>query len=160
MDKVLAIEESAEIARPIERVWPVFADFERWAEWNPVCREVIPLSGRLFEPGANFEMRLTDGDISFVVRSVVLEYQPPSRVVWEGSNLGITGRHEFCFEPRGRSVLATAAERFSGPNLDLGRPIIERAVPVIFRRWLLALKSEVEKDDHGYRSIDHHRRAG
>jgi uncharacterized protein YndB with AHSA1/START domain len=145
MDSGLTVEESVEISKGVDEVWAVFADFERWSHWNPVCREVIPLSGRLFEPEATFEMRLTDGEVSFIVRAVVLEHQPPSRVVWVGSNFGITGRHEFRFEVRKGRVLATAAEEFSGPNLPLGRSIIERSVPVIFRRWLEALKAEVEK---------------
>lgn len=81
---------------PPERVWAVLADFDRYAEWNPLN---VGAQGKA-EVGSRVPMRFVDaggGKGKVISQSVLVTVSdPPRRLEWVGRiPLLFTGRHFF-----------------------------------------------------------------
>jgi hypothetical protein len=110
------IRTYASIGSPAERVWAVLADFDRYAEWNPLN---VWAEGQA-RIGARVPMRFVDaggGKGKIIAQTVtVTECEPGRTLAWVGHMpLLFRGRHFFDLEPDGAgSTRLTHGEDLSG----------------------------------------------
>src|SRR3954464_6808149 len=85
-----------------EQVWKVFADLERWSQWNPVIGKSHWLAGNSWQLGNRFLMEIVRPR-RMTFKLVIMECTPPNRVAWTGKVPGFTGTHwhEFIAQPDG-----------------------------------------------------------
>ena len=141
----IIVEESVEIAAPVETVWRFFLNFVKWPEWNPVCLGVKSLvQGTSFGLGWRFELRLKCGPLKLRFQPIILENTPPQVIRWLDGSFGIHGMHWFIFEKTEAGTRVTSYEEFTGPLRWLIIPIRGWTRKMI-RTWLGALKAQVEK---------------
>lgn len=113
-----AVQRSASIQAPADKLFPMVADFRRWAEWSP-WEHLDPAmkrvhSGAASGPGAVYEWN--GNDEVGAGRMEVLAAQPPAQLAikldfirpFEGHNTT-----EFSFTPQGNATLVTW--RMAGP---------------------------------------------
>ena len=145
VEKSVVVQTSLTIDASPDRVWAVFADLERWGEWNPVCSNATAVSGQLWKPGAVFRFTIKPWWRAITFQATVIESSPPSRVLWLGKGGGIYGQQTFTFEPDDGGARVTSYEVFSGPMLGL-MPLFAPSAKVRedMARWLEALKARVE----------------
>lgn len=97
-----------------DRVWAVLADFDRYAEWNPLN---VRASGEA-RPGARIRMTFLNlarpgGTIDQTVTLTTCE--PGRALAWSGSiPLLFKGRHHFTLEPEGAGTRLRHGEDLAG----------------------------------------------
>ena len=101
------------VEAPVERVWEVLTDFDRWAEWNP---SVPSIEG---EPRVGSTVTLTlamPGRPSAKVKAALTEVVPERRLVWDGT-VGpkwlFAGHREFLIEPQPDGTVASRTSKMS-----------------------------------------------
>ncbi len=140
----IVVEESVEIAAPVEMVWRFFLNFVKWPDWNPVCLGVRSLvQGTSFGLGWRFELRLKCGPLKLRFEPIILENTTPQVIRWLGGSAGLHGMHWFIFEKTEAGARVTSYEEFTGPLRWLIYPI-RGWTRQMFRTWLAALKAQVE----------------
>ena len=141
----IVVEESVEIAAPVDLIWRFFLNFVKWPEWNPVCLAVKSLvQGTSFGLGWRFELRLKCGPLKLTIQPIILENTTPQVIRWLGGLPGVHGMHWFIFEKTETGTRVTSYEEFTGPLRWLVIPV-RGWVHQMYRTWLGALKERVEK---------------
>ena len=128
-----------------EHVWQVFADINRWAEWNPVISRAEWISGSPWQLGSRFLMDIIQPrKIRF--QPVITESGPPHRVAWTGKAFGFKGTHwhEFTIQPDGTTLIKTW-EQMSGFLTWFIGPGMKRRLMNMYAVWISSLAAESEK---------------
>ncbi len=104
-------ERSIDIAAPIERVWQVTADIERWPQWTPTVNKASVLGEGPISIGSKIFIRQPRLPPAMWV---VKELEPGRNVVLRSGmpGLWVTARH--WLEPVGRGCKVTLTLQFSG----------------------------------------------
>lgn len=108
------IRTEAFVPAPPERVWAVLADFDRYAEWNPLN---IRAAGEA-RPGAKIRMTFLNlarpgSTIDQTVTLVACE--PGVSLAWGGAvPLLFKGRHHFTLAPEGEGTRLLHGEDLAG----------------------------------------------
>lgn len=131
-------------------VWSFFEDVGRWPHWSPVCGSCSLIGATRLSLGAVLDTRLSIVGLTLSIRSSIVQLEPPNLITWSGSAFGLTGRHTYRFQPRGRGTYATNEEILYGVAFPLS---------ILVRRWfhstglssasLEGLKREVERSHSG-----------
>jgi hypothetical protein len=108
------IETFIHIDAPLDRVWAILADFERYPEWNPF---VTAASGPLVA-GGRLKVRIAPmGKKAMEFSPEVLHVEPERELRWRGKLLfpGLfDGEHAFRLTQTPEGVRLDHFERFSG----------------------------------------------
>jgi uncharacterized protein YndB with AHSA1/START domain len=96
------------IAAPLEKVWALQTDIERWPEWQPDVASA-KLEGDL-AVGTIFRWKAQGINIT----STLQEVEPGRRIGWTGSAIGMTAVHIWTFEPREDGTWVITEESLSG----------------------------------------------
>jgi uncharacterized protein YndB with AHSA1/START domain len=121
----MQVVNSTYIDAPIETVWSVTHDVERWPEWTPTVTSVRLLSAGVLGLGSVARIKQPLQPES---EWVVSEFTPGRRFAWQTTRNGMTmvGTHDLSPEGRGtRNVLSVDA---SGPVAMLLWPVLRFAV--------------------------------
>src|SRR5262245_30809010 len=99
------------IAAPVERVWSIMADIERWPEWTPTVTRVERLDNVPLAVGSRF--RVFQPKLRPAVWTIT-EWKPGERFTWVSRAPGFRAiaEHEVRTEAGGSSV--RLAVRFEG----------------------------------------------
>jgi hypothetical protein len=143
----LGIDESApvvgrgeiEIAAAPEITWEVLTAIGDWPAWNPAVKSVS-VEGAIGR-GSKFRWRAGAGTIT----STIEQLEPPRRIVWTGTSLGIKAMHVHTLEPRDLSTLVRTAESFDGVVARLLRGRLQKTLDAALRNELQHLKAEAER---------------
>ena len=105
-------ERSIHIAAPVEAIWAVLSDVERWPEWTPSMTEVRRLDDGPFAVGSRalvVQPRLRPATLR------VTEFDPPRSFTWDSATPGVrfSGVHRIEVVPGGGRV--TLGADFTGP---------------------------------------------
>ncbi len=128
-----------------EHVWQKFQRLEQWPWWNAVIGQARWLQGQPWQNGSRFVMELARPTrVSF--RPVIVESDPPHKIVWTGQKPGFRGQHGFSFEPQADgSTLIKTWEDASGLVTWLWTAGYKEKLNRMYRDWLEALKTEAER---------------
>lgn len=118
------VVESAEIVidAPLEVVWKVISDFEKWPDWNSAVTR-MDFRGPL-TAGTSFEW--VGGGSKIVSR--LEEVDPYKRLVWSGKTFGIHAVHVWKFDRSDTGTCVFTEESFEG--------FIARIIPGVMRKML------------------------
>jgi uncharacterized membrane protein len=107
-------DSSIEIDAPATRVWDVFVDVERWAEWTASITSIVPLDGPGIEVGNRFEIR-----------------QPRfPKLVWEVTEVDPGRGWTWRQRSPGNTTLASHEVVAQGPERTLVRQRIDQRGPI------------------------------
>ncbi|WP_327008628.1 SRPBCC family protein [Dactylosporangium sp. NBC_01737] len=134
-------ENAAVVARhqvridaPIERVWALHTDVNRWTDWQSdidTAHADEPL-----RPGATFHWSTAGLQIA----STVYAIDAPHRILWGGPAHGITGIHEWTFTADGESTIVTTAESWDGEPVRADADNMRQALDASLIAWLELLR--------------------
>jgi uncharacterized protein YndB with AHSA1/START domain len=127
-----------EIEAPVDVVWHVLTDVERWPAWNPDVRWVS-LRGPL-APGAEFRWKAGPGTIS----STLGQVDAPHRIAWTGTTLGVGAAHVWRLRERDGATLVQTEEAFTGVVARLLRRSLQKTLDAALANGLRHLRSEAE----------------
>lgn len=112
------LERSIDIAAPVERVWAVMSDVERWHEWTASVTSVTRLDDGPF--GVGSRARVLQPKLSPATFEVT-EFNPNRNFVWKTSSGGVRAVANHRVEAIPGGTRATLSLDFSGvPLLFLG----------------------------------------
>ena len=94
-----------------------------------------------FEVGNSF----TWTSYGFTVTSTIYEMTDRSRTLWGGTAQGITGIHEWRFEPTAGGVRVITTESFAGNPVDADVPGMQSLLDNSLVTWLGRLKTQAER---------------
>jgi len=139
-DKAPAVVRAhVEIVADIESVWRLLTDLERWPLWKHDVRS-LALHGRL-APGTLFVWKTGPGTI----RSTIQEVDPPRRIGWTGSTMGIRAIDVFNLEPSESGTLVREEESWEGLVVRLFTGRLRRTLQSSIESGLAQLKAEAER---------------
>jgi len=116
---------------PIEEAFAYLADFVNSAEWDPGVATAERIGSEEAGIGARYRLGIRRGDSVVPMEYRVLAFEPPRRIVLEGSGSGVTATDEISFE---RSDAGTIVEYTADIRLDGLRRLAEPFLGGMFRR--------------------------
>jgi len=126
------------IRAPAERVWRILAAFESWPAWNAQVAS-IQLHGPV-EVGTGF--RWVAGGLR--INSRIEVFDPPRRLAWSGTTLGIRAMHAWSFESLPGGTRVRTEESFEGLLPRLLPGLMRRQLEKALRQGLAALRDAAE----------------
>ncbi|HLQ42528.1 MAG TPA: SRPBCC domain-containing protein [Thermoplasmata archaeon] len=141
---MLELRTEIEIDAPVERVWAVLIDFERFPDWNPFIRRIHGNA----QVGSRLDVLLgASGTRPMRFRPTVKAVVPNRELRWLG-RLGLPrlfdGEHIFQIEPLGPNrVRFVQRERFRGLLVPLLARSLNRDVRRGFEEMNRALRERV-----------------
>jgi uncharacterized protein YndB with AHSA1/START domain len=134
--------ETITVARPVDEVFARVADFSRLAEWDPTFEASRRVDDGPLGVGARFDVTGTTAGQTVNLLLTVTEYDPPRRIVFDGSGDGLdtTERLEVNPTDDGGSEV-TYHSAFETDRSDL----VDAALQVPF--WLVGKKTMRSLED-------------
>ncbi len=126
------------IAAPVEKVWALESDINRWPEWQPGV-SAARLEGDL-AAGSVFRWKAGVGIVS-----TLQEVVPPHRITWTGKSLGMSAVHCWTFEAQGDGTHVTTEESISGWMASLIKRLMPGFLQKDMAKSLQTLKAQAEK---------------
>ena len=103
-DPELPIEGTTEVSMPAERMWEIFADVERWPEWNPCMWRARVSDGELSQ-GATLRWAFNPIKPRYLYKlpasAEIAEFEAGRGVGWRVSAPGFRALHRYSVEPLG-----------------------------------------------------------
>lgn len=124
---------------PVQLVWSILANLEKWPEWNDSVKE-MHLQGEVI---AGTEFRWIAGGMK--IRSRIEEVDSPSRIVWSGRTMGIRAIHSWTFAAEKNGTKVRTEESFEGLIVVLLAKQMRKALGNALDQGISALKKEAEK---------------
>ncbi|MFE4690643.1 SRPBCC family protein [Streptomyces sp. NPDC056749] len=160
-DPEAAVTRSSDIDidAPVEEVWDVHTDVEKWKEWQDAVLTIERLDSGTFSSTSRFRWTTPVPESDFApadtltITSSVQHVEPGRCVIWEGPAKGkaITidrGTHLWVFTPTDKGTRVHTQESWDAPLLDALQGTDRDAVADMLGGgldvWLQALKAEAE----------------
>ncbi len=96
------------IEAPVEKVWNIQTDIERWSEWQSDITSAT-LQGKL-AAGTTFKWKASGLSIVSTLHTV----NPNHEIGWTGVSLGMFAIHNWTFKEQDNGTLVTTEESLSG----------------------------------------------
>ena len=116
---------------PMEEAFDYLADFANAAEWDPGVATSDQIGSGEPAVGVRYRLGIRRGDSVVPMEYRIVAFEPPRRVVLEGSGSGVTATDEIRFE---RSATGTVVDYMADIRLDGLRRIAEPFLGGTFRR--------------------------
>ena len=128
-----------DVAAPVDTVWRVLTDLERWPSWNPDVTS-MSVGGPLAE-GTVFRWKAGPGTIVSTIEHV----DPPRVVAWSGRTLGVKATHVWHFEQKGETTHVRTEEALRGLVARVLRASLQKTLDKALEDGLRNLKAEAER---------------
>lgn len=136
-----------QISAPIERVWQVLTDFEKWKDWNPMVNQVSGSAS--VRSSLKITMCGSDGKKSMQYKATVLEANPPKNFRWRAimiSGFMFTNDRVFELSEKNGGTELVNAEQFSGLMVPLFWGKMSLFVVPMLEKMNKALKDKLEAE--------------
>jgi hypothetical protein len=133
-----------EINAPLQTVWEILDDFERYPEWNPLT--VHARTNRVVGETILLEVRM-GASYHTIEKEVLKAYQPPHKLAWGGKFpawLLVATRWQELEALDAHCTRYTNYETFSGPLEPLAMRFYRRSIEQGFTDMSQALKRRAE----------------
>jgi uncharacterized protein YndB with AHSA1/START domain len=127
------------ISAPIEKIWMLETDIERWPEWQPGV-SAAHLDGDL-AAGHVFRWKAQGLSITSTLQLV----ERPRRIGWTGKAIGIDAVHVWTFEPRGTDTRVVSEESWSGWFTRILKLLDDKMLEKSVEKSLQFLKMKAEQ---------------
>jgi len=128
-----------DVAAPVETVWRVLTDLDRWPSWNTDVTS-MSVDGPLAE-GTVFRWKAGPGTIVSRIERV----DPPRLVAWSGKTLGVKAMHVWHFEQVGETTHVRTQEALHGIVARVLRSSLQKTLDSALESGLRNLKAEAER---------------
>jgi NAD(P)-dependent dehydrogenase (short-subunit alcohol dehydrogenase family)/carbon monoxide dehydrogenase subunit G len=107
---MITLRETIEVPRPVDDVFAYVSNFANAAQWDPGVAESTKTSPGRVGVGTVFSLSVRFGPRSIPMAYVIRVYEPPSRVVLEGTGDSVHALDDIAFAatPRGTRIIYTA----------------------------------------------------
>jgi uncharacterized protein YndB with AHSA1/START domain len=125
------------ISAPLESVWRVFTEIDRWPEWNSDI------------PKATVTWPIAVGTVihwetaGMAIPSTIGEVVPLKKIAWNGETSGILGMHVWRFSATAGGTHVRTEESWEG-SFPTQTGNLQDALDASLVRWLLFLKRRAE----------------
>ena len=140
----LEMSSSVDISAPLNHVWQVFSELDRWTEWCGVCLSASGEDNFGWKTGQGISLRLRLAGVGIPFNVTVTESRPQELVAWASTKLTVTAVRTFSFVESELGTLVTDHKLFRSKLLPLAlfypRPVIRRMT----ESMLTDLKAECE----------------
>ena len=148
MFKHTVSSDSIDIEAPVQRVWEILVDVERYGEWNPFTTRV----DTSLEVGSSVDLYVTLGPFRLKQPELIQDVVPTSLLAW-GMTMGarwlLKTRREQRLEPLGDSRCRyTTTDAFTGVLTPLVVLLFGGLIRRGFNAMALALKERAEEGIH------------
>ncbi len=142
--KIAAVTYRAQIDidAPVERVWDVLIDVERWPDWSPTMTSVKRLETGLFRPGSSARIKQPRlPEAVWRVSALV----PQTSFIWSTRSRGVTtvARHTVAERAEGGTRVGLAIDQ-SGPLSLLAKVFFSRLTKRYLQEEAQGLKERCE----------------
>ena len=130
--------KSVVIRTPVDAIWRLLADIDRWPNWNPDIRHIA-----LRQPvaqGAVFHWEFGGRSFSSRIHEVI----PTRKLAWSGQAGMVLTLHVWTLVPIEDGVSVQAEISWEGLSLPGEARDLQRALETALGRWLSFLKDDVE----------------
>ncbi len=130
------------IDAPVDHVWAVLADVQRWPEWTSSIERIDVLTAPPLGVGRRALIRQPR------LRPAVWEitvWEPRRRFEWQSVNVGVRVIADHLLEPSDKGCLATHSVRFEGALSGLVRLLAGRLTERYAQMEADGLKSRAER---------------
>ncbi len=138
LDAPMSARKEIHIHAPVEKVWEVQTDIERWPEWQPDITSA-KLDGSLIV-GAVFHWKAKGLNIV----SKLHTFEPYQSIGWTGNSIGMKAIHNWIFEAQGNDTRVITEESLSGWLTRLMRIFDPNFLGKSLEATLKNLKAKVE----------------
>jgi len=129
------------IAAAPDTVWAWLVRASAWPSWYPNSHRVRITGGKAeLDAGAQFRWRT----FGVAVRSTVREFEPPSRIAWDGKGLMLDVYHAWLIEPRPGGSWVLTEENQNGIAARLQALLMPQRMFRGHQLWLERLKTRAE----------------
>jgi uncharacterized protein YndB with AHSA1/START domain len=131
-----------DIDAPLERVWEVLVDVERWPDWSPSMTSVERLEPGMFRPGST--ARIKQPRLPLAVWRVT-ELVPQRSFTWSTHSRGVTtvARHTVSAREEGGTRALGEVDQY-GPLALLAKVFFSRMTKRYLKQEALGLKGRCE----------------
>jgi hypothetical protein len=137
-DAPVVTHHQIEIAAPLDLVWHLHTDVNKWPSWNLEIT-AAKIEGE-FEEGNSFTWTSWDVTVTSTIRVV----EDHARTLWSGPVQGIMGIHQWRFEQTESGVLVATDESWSGDPVEADPDSLRDALAMSLVAWLDRLKTHAE----------------
>jgi uncharacterized protein YndB with AHSA1/START domain len=138
-DAPAVVRVEAEVLAPPETVFAVIAEVASWPRWNPDVRSAS-MEGPVSK-GTRFRWKAGPSTITSTLEDV----EPPRRISWTGTTMGIRAVHVYELTPRGDRTLVVTKESWDGLLVRLFRTSMRGVLQKSLEAGLGHLKVEAER---------------
>lgn len=127
------------INAPVEKVWSVFGDIDRWPAWQKEIPS-IKLNGPL-QTGTTFDWK----NKGLTIHSTLHTVDSLHKIGWSGTAFGSFAIHNWTFTAKGNTTEVAVDESMEGWLVWLLKGTFQTALDNSLTSWLAALKTAAEK---------------
>ncbi|GAQ51889.1 polyketide cyclase / dehydrase and lipid transport [Streptomyces acidiscabies] len=139
---------------PLDTVWKLQTDVERWPSWQPPVLAAERLDPGRLKPGSRFRWTTPAPATTLTITSTVQELRRHHCVLWSGPAIGEglridEGVHLWTFTETGDGVRVHTEETWTGDQIETDVPTATAALGAGLEAWLRDLKAAAEATDRG-----------
>ncbi|MEP3196293.1 MAG: SRPBCC domain-containing protein [Lentilitoribacter sp.] len=144
---LMEIESEIEIAAPLDKVWQVVTDIEKWSDFN----SVINASTGIVSLGSAHTVTMrgeNPGEVGPQYASKIISFDEGKSYRWRavmGAGIIFTNDKVFELQATDDGTLLKHTEVFNGMMLPLMKGFMQEGVPPILDEMNQAFKAEAEK---------------
>jgi len=137
-------KQSIQIDAPVEKVWAVFTDINRWPEWQ---KDI---------PAATIDGPVQRGLVihwktaGFSIQSELQTVEKFKRIGWAGKAFGSFAIHTWSFQQHEGKTTVTVEESMEGWLVKLMQGYVQSNLHTATQRWLADLKKRAEASSVEY----------